>query len=94
MLSHDENTAARQPSVVRRKSNEVSNGSAKRPLPLLETNAYLSDADFRRRMIVEDAYQSSVFEGAHRIQRPDSSVSKRRPIASAKKPANGSNFSK
>ncbi|MDQ2688524.1 MAG: hypothetical protein M3Y28_11735 [Armatimonadota bacterium] len=61
--------------------------------PLSETNPYLRDPEARRRMLEENAYQSSVFEGARGLQRPaiqpDDSP-KRRSSASKKKLARAS----
>ncbi len=62
------------------------------PKPLTETNPYLRDPETVRRLIREDARQSSVFEGAHGLPRaerqPD--VTSRRRIASTKKAVNKS----
>ena len=53
---------------------------------LIESNPYLRDAEVRQRMIIEDAFQSSIFEGAQGIKRHGAPVqTKRRVIASAKK---------
>jgi hypothetical protein len=57
-------------------------------LPLIKTNRYLRDPQTRRRMIAENVYDSSVFEGAIGLPKPQLSTS-RRKMASAKKRANG-----
>jgi hypothetical protein len=59
---------------------------------LAETNPYLRDPEARRRMLEEDALDSSVFEGARGLK-PRSSYTgprKRRSIASRKKSAKAS----
>ena len=38
---------------------------------LAETNSYLRDPERRRRMLTDNAWQSSVFEGARDLPRPD-----------------------
>jgi hypothetical protein len=57
--------------------------------PLIETNPYLRDPKKRMEMLIEDAYQSSIFEGAEGLVRPDvlpdSQPAPRRSIASRKK---------
>ena len=55
--------------------------------PLIETNSYLRDPEARRRMLEEDVYQSSVFEGARGLKKPEPQKPsrKRRSTASAKK---------
>ncbi len=40
---------------------------------LAESNPYLSDPERRRRLLAVNAWQSSVFEGARGLPRPDSS---------------------
>lgn len=53
---------------------------------LIETNPYLRDPETRRQMLEENAYQSSVFEGAQGltpVQSPN--VRKRRSTAARKK---------
>lgn len=57
--------------------------------PLIKTNRYLRDPQTRRRMIAENVYDSSVFEGAIGLPKPQSSASRRRKMASSKKRANG-----
>jgi hypothetical protein len=59
---------------------------------LLETNPYLRDPETRRLMLEEDAYQSSVYEGARGLPRPAQSftASKRRSMAARKKVVSGS----
>jgi hypothetical protein len=58
---------------------------------LIETNPYLRDPELRKRMLMYDTYQSSVFEGARGIPRPAQPVSrKRRTSASAKNAAKSS----
>ena len=58
---------------------------------LLETNPYLRDPETRRRMLEENAYQSSVFEGAQGLMPPASSdVRRRRSTAARKKAASKS----
>jgi hypothetical protein len=56
---------------------------------LAETNPYLRDPEMRRRMLEEDALDSSVFEGARGLKplAPLKETYKRRCIASKKKPA-------
>ena len=52
---------------------------------LLTTNPYLRDPETCRRMLEENAYQSSVFEGAQGLAPAASSdVRKRRSIAARK----------
>ncbi len=58
--------------------------------PLIETNPYLRDPEQRRRMLEENAYASSVFEGARGLPRPQLSTRPRRAKASTKKRVNGS----
>ncbi len=60
--------------------------------PLSETNPYLRDAQARKRMLEENARQSSIFEGARGLPKPDSQppLRKRRSTAAAKKPVSGS----
>jgi hypothetical protein len=38
---------------------------------LAETNPYLRDPEARRRLLADNAWQSSVFEGARALPRPD-----------------------
>ena len=59
---------------------------------LLETNPYLRDPETRQRMLEENAYQSSVFEGAQGLTPPNqsSTVRKRRSTAARKKSASKS----
>ncbi len=45
--------------------------------PLSETNPYLRDPEERRRLLEENAYQSSVFEGAQGLPRPETPPSSR-----------------
>lgn len=54
---------------------------------LIETNPYLRDPETRQRMLEENAYQSSVFEGAQGLTPPVQSppVRKRRSTAVRKK---------
>lgn len=60
--------------------------------PLAETNPYIRDPETRRRLLEEDALDSSVFEGTRGLKpalahtEPD----KRRSIASRKKVARAS----
>jgi hypothetical protein len=63
---------------------------------LLETNPYLRDPEKRRQMLEENAYQSSVFEGAQGLTPPAQSAkpAKRRSIAARKKSVSASNRSK
>lgn len=59
---------------------------------LAETNPYMRDPEMRRRLLEEDALDSSVFEGARGLK-PSSSHKesrKRRSMASRKKPAKAS----
>jgi hypothetical protein len=60
--------------------------------PLIETNPHLRDPEVRRRLIEEDAYESSVFEGAQGLPEPVSRPAEplRRVNASSKKPARSS----
>jgi len=58
-------------------------------LSLVHTNRYLRNAQTRRRMIAENVYDSSVFEGAIGLPKPQPSTSRRRKMASSKKRANG-----
>lgn len=55
---------------------------------LIKTNHYLRDPQTRRRMIAENVYDSSVYEGAIGLPKPQPSAS-RRKMAAAKKRANG-----
>ena len=59
---------------------------------LAETNPYLRDPEQRRRMIEEDARQSSIFEGARGLKKPSAQTEEpaRRSIASRKKPVKAS----
>ncbi len=53
---------------------------------LIETNPYLRDPETRRRMLEENAYQSSVFEGAQGLAPVQSPcAAKRRSTAARKK---------
>ncbi len=54
---------------------------------LAETNPYLRDPEQRRRVLEEDARQSSIFEGARGLKPPASQPEpdKRRSTASRKK---------
>ena len=52
---------------------------------LLETNPYLRDPETRRRMLEENAYQSSVFEGAQGLTPVASSDVRRRLSTAARK---------
>jgi hypothetical protein len=59
---------------------------------LAETNPYIRDPEMRRRLLEEDALDSSVFEGARGLK-PSSAhpeTDKRRSIASRKKPVKAS----
>ena len=61
---------------------------------LIETNPYLRDPKRRAQMIAQDVYDSSVFEGATGLPKPQSvklrtSSPPRRKMRSAKKRANG-----
>ena len=58
-------------------------------LALVHTNRYLRNPQTRRRMIAENVYDSSIFEGAVGLPKPQSSGSRRRRMASSKKRANG-----
>ena len=63
-------------------------------LSLIEANPYLRDPETRRRMIEENVYDSSVFEGAVGLVRPRTRKkaqrpSRRRKMATSKKRANG-----
>jgi hypothetical protein len=59
---------------------------------LAETNPYMRDPEMRRRMLEEDALDSSVFEGARGLKplAPHKKPHKRRSIASRKQPARAS----
>lgn len=67
---------------------------------LIESNPYLRDPETRRRMIAQNVYDSSVFEGAVGLPKPPArrkvqrTVSRRRRMASSKKRAKGSYSSK
>jgi hypothetical protein len=54
---------------------------------LIETNPYLRDPEMRRFLLEDNAYASSVFEGARGLTRPRTqpNARKRRSIASRKK---------
>jgi hypothetical protein len=54
---------------------------------LAETNPYLRDPEMRRRLLEDNAYASSVFEGARGLTRPLAQPNnrKRRSMASRKK---------
>lgn len=54
---------------------------------LAEQNPYLRDPEARRRMLEEDARQSSIFEGARGLKSPvaQSEEDKRRSMVSRKK---------
>jgi hypothetical protein len=61
---------------------------------LAETNVYLRDPERRRRMLADNAWQSSVFEGARGLPRPEadqrgSSRRSRRRTASTKNEPSG-----
>jgi hypothetical protein len=56
---------------------------------LIKTNRYLRDPQTRQRMIAENVYDSSVFEGAIGLPKPQPSNSRRRKMASPKKRASG-----
>jgi len=56
---------------------------------LIKTNRYLRDPQTRRRLIAENAYDSSVFEGAIGLPKPQASASCRRKMASTKNRASG-----
>ena len=56
--------------------------------PLSETNPFIRDPETRRRMLEENAYASSVFEGARGLPQP--APRPRRARASAKKSVKGS----
>lgn len=58
-------------------------------LPLIKTNRYLRNPQTRRRMITENVYDSSVFEGAIGLPKPQPFGSHRRKVASSKKRAIG-----
>jgi hypothetical protein len=55
---------------------------------LAETNPYIRDPETRRRLLEENALDSSVFEGARGLtsSQPQPKNRKRRSIASRKKP--------
>lgn len=59
---------------------------------LIETNPYLKDPAERMRLLTENAWESSVAEGARGLPRPEAQPlpPKRRSKASAKKPVSGS----
>ena len=59
---------------------------------LIETNPYLKDPAERMRLLTENAWESSVAEGARGLPRPEAQPLplKRRPKASTKKPVNAS----
>jgi hypothetical protein len=57
--------------------------------PLIKTNRYLRDPQIRRRMIAENVYDSSVFEGAIGLPKPQPSNSRRRKMTLPKKHASG-----
>ena len=60
---------------------------------LAETNPYLCDPEMRRRLLADNAWQSSVFEGARGLPRPDrgqrkgSPPSRRRTAATKNEPS-------
>ena len=60
---------------------------------LAETNPYLRDPEKRRLMLADNAWQSSVFEGARGLPRPDqgqpkaSRRSRRRTAATKNEPS-------
>ena len=58
--------------------------------PLIETNPYLRDPEERRRLLEENAYTSSVVEGARGLPRPHTLGRSRRARASKKNPAKAS----
>ncbi len=55
--------------------------------PLSETNPYIRDPEARRRLLEENAYDSSVFEGARGLKKPEAQrlARKRASKASTKK---------
>ena len=56
-------------------------------LPLIKTNRYLRHPQTRRRMITENVYDSSVFEGALGLPKPQPFGSRRHKMAHLKKRA-------
>ena len=68
----------------------AANGYNESMKPLCETNPYIRDPEARRRMLEENAYVSSVFEGARGLPRPQPAPRPRRAKASAKKSVKGS----
>jgi len=55
---------------------------------LIQSNRYLKNAKLRERLLVDNAHQSSAFEGARGLRKRSKSqgmARKRRSIASAKK---------
>jgi hypothetical protein len=50
---------------------------------LAETNPYLRDPEARRRLLTDNAWQSSVFEGARALPRPQ--ASQRKPPARSRR---------
>lgn len=68
-------------------------GTIQRMVTLLQSNPYVRDARARKRMLADNARQSSIFEGAQ-LPKDGPSVhgrrSKRAAMASAKKRVSGS----